>query len=509
MYPVLTSAQSRALEDRAVAEQGATLVGLMRAAGAAVAAELARRAPEGELVILAGPGNNGGDGWVAARELLAAGRSVRVLSLREPATLTGPAAEAAAEAVATGVDFSVPAFAPAASDLAAAAAIADALLGTGASGPLREPLDAWVAAANASGAYRLAVDVPTGVDADSGAVADEAFRADATVTLTSPKRGLVLFPGAAFASELVVADIGIAIGPGTVAGVPEIWAPDEYAGLVPLPAPDTHKNARGKVLVVAGSHAFPGAAVLATRGAMRAGAGYVTLATPEAVVSVAHCHLQAAPVVGMREARTGTFAADALDALLDLADEYDAVVLGPGMTLHDGAVTVVRGLVSQLRLPLVVDADGLNALADAPELLASRTSPTVLTPHVGEASRLLGVTSAHVNEHRISSSAALATADTTVVLKGAGTVISGAGRQVVNTSGTPALATAGTGDVLAGIIGALLAQGLDPLSAGALGAYVHGRAGEAAAAELTPVSVTAEDLPEFIPAAFGELLTSW
>jgi ADP-dependent NAD(P)H-hydrate dehydratase / NAD(P)H-hydrate epimerase len=505
----LTAEQAREVEEQAVAEQGLTLAALMRSAGAAVARETAARVPEGAIVVLAGAGNNGGDGWIAALELNAVGRDVRVLSLLDPGALKGIAAEAAADAIRAGVRFSVPDSPLSADDLADAAIVVDALLGIGATGALREPLDAWVAAANACSGFVLAVDVPTGVDADTGAIASASVEADCTVTFTAIKRGLVLYPGAALCGDLVVADLGILGALSDVAAAPEVWTVDEYASLIPQPAPDTHKNARGRVLVVAGSSAYPGAAILAARGAMRTGAGYVTLAVPDAVVSVAQGHLVACPVVGLPQARTHTLSSAALDKVLSLACDYDAVVLGPGLTVANGAATVARGMVARINVPLVVDADGLNALVDARDLIERRAAPTVLTPHPGELAHLLGRRTSEVQSDRVSSSAELAGQHRAVVLKGAGTVTSCGGRQVINTSGSPALATAGTGDVLAGVIGALLAQGLEPLEAGALGAYLHGRAGEAAAAALTPVCVIAEDIPEFLPSAVAEVLTGW
>jgi len=509
MLRALTAAQMRSVEELAVAEQGVSLASLMHAAGAAVARELAQRVPEGDLVVLAGHGNNGGDGWVAARDLHASGRAVRVLTTRDPATLRGIAAEAANDAIAAGVPWSAPATPPTADDLAEAAGIADALLGIGAHGALREPLNAWVEAANASGAYLLAVDVPTGVDSDSGIVSGPAIVADCTVTFTAPKLGLLTYPAAAHAGEIVVAPVGVSEQLANVSDAPEVWTADEYAALVPLPAPDDHKNSRGRVLIVAGSGAYPGAAVLAARAAARCGAGYVTLAVPQSVVPIVQTHLVSVPVVGMPQGRTHAFASAAVTKLLQLAREHDAVVVGPGMTLADGAVATARSLVAEVEVPLVIDADGLNALVDGQELIAARTAPTVLTPHPGELARLLEAGGAEVQSDRVFSSGRLASATCTVVLKGAGTVISGDGRQVINVSGTPALATAGTGDVLAGITGALLAQGLGPLEAGALAAFVHGRAGEAAASALTPVCVTAEDLPEYLPVAIGELLGQW
>jgi len=508
MFRALTVEQVQKVEASAVAK-GTDLAALMRAAGGAVAAQIARAVPDGDVIVLAGRGNNGGDGWVAARDLHAAGRGVRVLSLAEPGSLGGIAGEAARDAIAAGVAWCEAGDGSSAHELSDAAVVVDAMLGTGASGPLRPPLDAWAEAVNRSGAYVVAIDLPTGVDADTGAVAGAAVEADCTVTFTALKRGLVLYPGAGFAGDVVVADIGIDPALADVSGATEVWSADEYASLLPRPRADSHKNNRGRVLVIAGSAAFPGAAVLAARGAQRAGAGYVTLAVPDSVVPIAQAHLLSIPVVGLPQARSHAFSSAALDKALQLARDYDAVVLGPGLTLADGAVVTTRGLVAKLNLPLVIDADGLNALVDAHELIGQRSAPTVLTPHPGELARLLGTTSRQVQADRILSSAALAAHSTAVVLKGAGTVISDATRQVVNVSGSPALATAGSGDVLSGIIGTYLAQGLSPLEAGALGAYVHGRAGEAAASALTPICVSAEDIPDYLPEAVAELLELW
>lgn len=507
MLRVLTAEQAREVERLAVESGSVTLAQLMRSAGESVAVEVSRIAPEGLVIVLAGAGNNGGDGWVAARVLREWGREVEVHSLVGPERLTGEAGAAASEAVAAGVTWSAESGAPSIGQLGRASVIVDALLGTGSRLPLREPLPGWVQSANGSGAVLVAVDIPTGVDADAVSPVRDAIDADVTVTFTAPKLGLVQYPSAAFAGDLIVADIGIpsAIVDGFFAA-PEIWAERDFAAMLPLPAVDTHKSARGRVLVVAGSGRFPGAAVLAARGAMRSGAGYVTLAVPEPIVQVAQAHLLAAPVVGLPAGRTRAFASSAAKAALDLAAEFDAVVIGPGLTLADGAVATVRTLVGALGRPLVIDADALNALVDAHDLLERRKAPTVLTPHPGELGRLLGIPTSEVQANRISSSERLAGTDRTVVLKGAGTIVAGEDRRLVLTSGTPALATAGTGDVLAGVIGALLAQGMRPFEAGALGAHLHARAGEAAARRLTAMCVTAEDVVEYLPEAVAAML---
>ena len=507
MYRALTAQQSREIEQRAVSQAGVSLQELMQRAGAAVAEQVQRDVPAGDVVVACGPGNNGGDGWVAARELHAAGRTVRVLSMRDFGKLEGIAADAAREAVGSGVTWRVP-DGPPGVDAFDAAVVVDALLGTRATVPLRGDVAAWCSAINDCGAYVISVDVPTGVDSDTGGCALEAIKADCTVTFTAPKRGLVLYPGAACAGEIVVARIGIPSGYLADVAAPEVWTAPEFAQLLPRPAPDAHKNQRGRVLVVAGSRAYPGAAVLAARGAMRMGAGFVTLAVPEPVVPVAQSHLLAAVVVGLPTTGRAMSSAAAA-AVRDMAGEHDAVVLGPGLTVADGAAATARRLVSAIELPMVLDADGLNAFVDHVGVIEARTAPIVLTPHPGELARLLGVTTADVQADRLSFSARLAGPNRSVVLKGAGTVVSVEGRQAINTSGSVALATAGTGDVLAGMVGALLAQGLSPFDAGLLGAYVHGRAGEAAASALTPLSVIAEDVPEYIPDALGELLESW
>jgi NAD(P)H-hydrate epimerase len=503
----LTSEQMTTAEQAAVAS-GMPLGALMERAGTALAEEVGRRAPQGRVAVVAGPGNNGGDGWVAARVLRAAGREVRVFALADPTTLAAQAAWAAQQALEAGVAWQQVA-APEGFELAGASCVVDAILGIGAHGELREPVPAWVEAIDSSDALVVAADVPTGVDADTGAVAGVAVAADVTVTFSVLKRGLVQAPGSAFAGEVVVADVGV---PESALGFPdgvEVWEPADYASLVPVPAPDAHKNSRGRLLVIAGSSAFPGASVLAVRGAQRAGAGYVTLATPHPAARAAQAHLLSAPVVGLVAMQGGAFSSKAAEQLLDLASEYDAVELGPGLTMADGAVYVVRELVRELDRPLVIDADGLNAIADAPTLLQQRTAPTVLTPHPGELARLLGKRPIDLNLDRVSAARILAAPEHVVVLKGAGTVIADGVRTVITAAGTPALATAGTGDVLAGVIGGLLAQGLPPFEAGALGAWLHGRAGEAAAADLTPVCVTADDVPEYLPAAVAELLGSW
>ncbi len=506
MIYALDAMRARRAEERAVAEHGLDVETLMQRAGTVIAEEVGCRAPYGSITVVAGAGNNGGDGWVAARELAGRGRSVTVVTAEPPEAIEGVAGDAARSAAGAGVDVQVVGTETLATDaFIGSAVVIDALFGIGFSGPMREPYDTWIDAIDASGALVVSADVPSGIDASTGAVSGRAVRADVTVTFSAPKVGTIVYPGAEFAGELVVADIGIPMGLLGGAGDPEVWDVGEYRSHVPRPAPDAHKNTRGRVLIVAGSGAFPGAAALTAMGAQRMGAGYVTVAAPQSVVAVLQTKLTSAIVMGLPENPSQTVAEGVTDAILDIAQDFDAVVLGPGMTVAHGAVDVARALVGSLAMPLVLDADGLNALVDSIDVVTGRSAPTVITPHPGELARLLDVTPASVQSDRLSYGRELSGEQLACVLKGAHTVVSGKGRQVVTLAGNPGLATAGTGDVLAGMIGALLAQGLESFEAGALGAYLHARAGDHAAAKLTTLSVVAEDVPGFLPAAIREL----
>ncbi|PKQ30094.1 MAG: bifunctional ADP-dependent NAD(P)H-hydrate dehydratase/NAD(P)H-hydrate epimerase [Actinobacteria bacterium HGW-Actinobacteria-10] len=506
MRYALTERSARSAEERAVSELGLSLAELMRRAGSALADAVQARVPYGAVAIVCGAGNNGGDGWVAARALSRAGRETRVFTARRPEDIEGIAGDAAAEAVSDGVGFDLVDGPLPVAALHGYAAVIDALFGIGFSGPLRQPYSTWIDAINATDATIFAADMPSGVETDTGQVDARAVRADVTVTFSAPKVGSLLYPGAGFAGELMVADVGIPWEYLGAAGDLEVWDPADYAALLPQHGPDIHKNSRGRVLIVAGSGAFPGAAVLAAMGAQRTGAGYVTLAVPESVAPIAQMKLTSAVVLGLPENPSRTLASKVAEEIIDTAREYDAVVVGPGITLAHGAILVVRKLVSELAVPLVLDADGLNAMVDAVPALQARAAPTVITPHPGELARLLDITPAEVQADRLSYGTALTGPRFACVLKGAHTIVSGRGRHVVSLAGGRELATAGTGDVLAGMVGALLAQGLEPFEAGALAVHLHGRAGEFAAARLTNMCVIAEDLPTYLPTATADLL---
>lgn len=449
LEPLLDATEQRETDRWAIEDLGMT--DLMDRAGAGLAGVVRRVAPAGRVAVCAGKGNNGGDGRVAARVLRAAGRTVDVL---EP-----PFADLGA--------------------LDGAAVIVDALLGTGFEGTPREPLDAVIRAINAAAAPVVAADMPSGVNGSTGEIDGDAVRAVATATFHAAKPGLWIHPGKAHAGEVVTIDIGIpaAVGPGLDPRVGLI-GPGVLDGL-PRRAAESTKFSSGTVVVVGGSPGLVGAPALAAAAAQRAGAGYVTICADE---DVPH-----RPVEVMQRGR------DQLDALLERAT---AVVLGPGLG-PDGAA-FARDLYARVEVPLVLDADGLNAFAG--HAFPDRPAPTVLTPHAGELSRLID---GDVKAHRLACARAGAEhANAILVLKGDDTLVATPdGRVAVSPGGAPGLATAGTGDVLAGVIAALLARGTAPGHAVAAAVLAHVRAGQLAAEPAGPDGVIASDVIERLPLA--------
>jgi ADP-dependent NAD(P)H-hydrate dehydratase / NAD(P)H-hydrate epimerase len=448
LQPLPDAAQQREIDRWAIEDLG--MGDLMEHAGAGLAELTARVAPPGRVVIACGKGNNGGDGKVAARILRAAGREVDVLE--DPFDLDR---------------------------LDGAAVIVDALLGTGFEGTPRAPLDAVIAAINAAGAPVVAVDMPSGVNGTTGEVEAEAVRATHTATFHAAKPGLYVHPGKAHAGEVHVIGIGIPDGAPVEPGAGLVT--DAVLRGLPGRGAGSTKFSSGTVVVVGGSPGLTGAPVLAAAAAQRAGAGYVTIASD---TDAPH-----RPVEVMQRGRDG------LEALLERAD---AVVLGPGLG-RDGA-EFARELYARVAVPLVLDADGLNAFAghDFPD----RPAPTILTPHAGELARLID---GDVKAHRLACARAAAEhARAIVVLKGDDTLIAAPGGGVaISPGGAPGLATAGTGDVLSGVIAALLARGAEPERAAAAGVLAHVRAGQIAARPHGPDGVIASDVIAALPEAFA------
>lgn len=508
---MVTASLMRALDARAIGECGIPGAVLMENAGRAVFEHLLERfgpVRDRRFHVLAGTGNNGGDGFVAARYLRLAGARVSLAVVGEAERISGDAATHYRLLTPLGLRSE---------PVAAAGSIkVDALLGTGATGPPRPEVAHAIRWMNADTQPTISVDIPSGVMADTGATPGDAVRAVATVTLGYPKVGMLLAPGSSCCGEIVVRDIGFPWDALDVEA-PCTWIVAEsiLAGLRPRRR-DDHKGAFGHVLIVGGSLGMSGAPVLAARAALRSGVGLVTVAAPDRTQAAVASRLDEAMTLALPE-EVGGLAECAADAALSAARRAGSVCVGPGLGASDAARRAVGRIVRGLEAPVVLDADGLNALADEPDMLRVRSGDAVLTPHPGEAGRLLGCSAADVQADRLGAARELAARFGAVVaLKGAGTLVcdgrattEGVGAKAaplaINSTGNPGMATGGSGDVLTGVIGALIAQGLDAFDAACLGVFVHGRAGDLAAARRGQVSMVAGDIVDALPEAIREL----
>jgi NAD(P)H-hydrate epimerase len=383
------------------------------------------------------------------------------------------------------------------------AAIVDAILGTGFSGEAREPAKSAIEAINASPAPVIACDVPSGVDASNGEVQGPAVRAAATVTFAAGKPGLWIAPGKDHAGEVTVVDIGIP--PGGPAEPTIGLISERVTQGIPRRGRESTKFAAGSVLVCGGSTGLTGAPCLASEAAARAGAGYVTACVPRSLNLIFEVRLLEVMTVPLPDT-DGSLDAVGADTVLERAERSDALVLGPGVGRQSGAFELVKALAQRASLPLLLDADGLNAHAGELASLASRKAPTVLTPHAGELARLLDSDSGSVEAHRlVCVRRAAADAGAIVVLKGDDTLVADPeGRVGVSRGGASALATAGTGDVLSGIVGAYLAKRMDPFHAACAGVLVHARAGRLAAETIGSEGVIARDVIELLPRVLAD-----
>jgi NAD(P)H-hydrate epimerase len=487
MKPVLTPEQATAL-DRETQERGIAAEVLMERAGRAVARaarELAGGAYGRRAVVVCGKGNNGGDGLVAARRLAAWGIRTSVVLLEDPSELREPAA-GNARRLAEEPLVRVRAFHERSleRELARSDVAVDALFGTGFRGMPEDEWAAAIASLNGASTPVVSVDIPSGVNGATGAVDGEAVRATVTVTFGAAKVGALLLPGGEHAGVVRVVDIGF---PDDLLAV-DTWLtePSDVASWLPTRDAETHKRASGVLVVVAGSRGMTGAARLIARAAGRLGAGLVTVAAARSALSPIQAGLTEPTFLSLPETDDGTISADAADVVLERLGSADALAIGPGLTTAPETVAFVRDVVRGSPVPLVLDADGLNAFAGDEAALQDRRADAVLTPHVGEFTRLTGVKARDLDADRPTHVRTLArAASAAVLLKGSRTVIAEpGGRVLVNVTGSPILATAGTGDVLTGAIGGLLARGMSPTEAAASAAYLHGLAGLFAGSEL-------------------------
>lgn len=516
LSPVLSRAQMRAVDGAAVARTGLPSLLLMENAGRGVADAIIRRcAPQRDgrplrVVVVCGAGNNGGDGFVVARHLAIAGAHVRVLTAAR-----GPAPGAAGDpavmfAALSGLADVTVEDLSATDDharwtaaLAESEVVVDALFGTGLrAGPTGAPAAA-IAAMNAATGLKVAVDIPSGLDADSGRPLGPAFRADVTVTMGARKWGLVLEPDTGVGA-VEVAALGVPVEAPPGLGPSGFWLDEEAVrAWLPRRGGGAHKGTGGHLLVVAGSAGKTGAALLVGRAALRVGAGLVTIASTAAG--------QVALDAKVVEAMTASYASgddaapDSFSVLAALASRPNvrAAALGPGIPTGPAMPALCQRLARELAIPLVVDADGLNMLGSgAAATLKAAPAARIVTPHPGEMARLAGCSTADVQADRLGVARAFAAASgATVVLKGARTlVVMPDGTAFVNPAVEPALATAGSGDVLTGVVGGLLAQGMEPVRAACAGVFIHGCAGTLASRTRGSSGVIAGDLPDSVAA---------
>ncbi|MFN0150495.1 MAG: NAD(P)H-hydrate dehydratase [bacterium] len=536
---LVTAAQMREIDRIAIREIGIAGIQLMERAGSEVAAAIIEEfgpVAAKRVVVVAGKGNNGGDGFVAARRLLEAGAAPRVILAGAREDVSGVAAEVLARAEEAGVPVHAAGAADATPErasetlaialndaLSRADIAVDALLGTGAAGAPRglvaEAIRILAAfAAETPRRPVVAIDIPSGVDADTGVVAGPAVRADLTVTLALAKPGLFLYPGRAHAGAIRVADIGVPAEAfaraATMAASTRLFDGHAPRALrLPARAPDAHKGVAGRVVVVGASPGLTGAVYLAGMAALRAGAGLVTLAVPRGVQPILAAKATELMTLGLSETKAHLLGSPAARELLDFAENFDVIAIGPGL----GRGAEVRAFVSDVldgwRGRVVVDADALWSLANglarlrgAGESSNTGVSDLVVTPHLGEAERLSGEARDEIAADRIAFVRRCAqTMAGTFLLKGNPTIVADqAGGVTLNTTGNSGMATTGAGDVLTGVIAGLLAQGMRGADAARAGAWLHGRAGDIAAAAHGFRSLIATDILDALSPAIRE-----
>ena len=499
MRPLL-SPQQMGEADAATIASGTPSFVLMDRAGRAVAREVIRTAGARygvKVVVVCGKGNNGGDGFVVARALAREGFKVVCTDAGTPSEPEGASAAHLRALRRIGADirpFD-------ASELDEADVVVDAIFGTGFNGEIEGAIAKTVDAIDDCGALVIAVDIPSGVNGETGAVDGPAVRADRTVAIAAEKLGTALAPGAAHAGAVSVVDIGIPIPEVNV----HVAEAEDVTRLLPTRSAGGHKRSNGSVAVLAGSVGMSGAAILCSRAAMRAGAGYVTLGSTVEVIEAANVVL---PEVLKRALWDGNgMSAVALENFTDVLERSDAVAIGPGLRDQPGQRTLVERALASIELPIVLDADGLNVLAEDVAPLKQRRHSTVITPHPGELARLTGPSTGDIQRDRLGAARkAAAELGCVVLLKGFRTVVSDpSGRAVVCATGGSELATAGTGDVLSGVVATFLAQGLEPFDAAWAAAHVHGLAGSVAGEAAGGRGVVATDVAAAIPEALALL----
>jgi NAD(P)H-hydrate epimerase len=501
---VLNTSQMREADRRTIEDLGVPSLRLMEAAGREVVAVLEGAfpgLPGRRIAVVCGRGNNGGDGFVVARLVAERGAATRVLLVGRAADVTGDARVTLEALQARGVEVvqveDESGWEATRTGLASSDLIVDAILGTGLRAAASGQASAAIEAVNAAGRPVVSIDLPSGLDASTSATVGPTVRAAITVALAAPKVPLVLPPAESFAGRIEVVDIGIPQA--VIDDLPGPWLEvttrDIVRARIPVRDPGAHKGTFRHVLVVAGSRGKSGAAFLAAMGALRSGAGLVTIATPGSVLPIVASLGAEFMTIALPENADGAAARRAVEQVL--AAPGDIIAIGPGLGQSPDTVAFVRRLLDEARVPMVIDADALNACADTPETLRGRDDrPLIVTPHPGEMARLVGTSAANVQGRRLEVARAFASERSLhVLLKGARTIVAAPdGRACINQTGNPGMATGGTGDVLTGAVAAWWAQLGDPFAAAQIAAYLHGYAGDLAAQQEGEVGLIAGDV---------------
>lgn len=504
MMRILSAEQVKAVE-AAADKSGISYLRLMENAGAACAKAVRLRFDRTEkrrVLVLCGKGKNGGDGFVAARKLYENGYDVRVVLV-----MGMPCAENAQEMFARVTELEIPVDMYDASSekqrerLMSADIILDAVFGTGFSGVLPEALENLFAFLQKCQGYVISIDLPSGLSADSGEVQSTPVSADLTLSVMALKRSLVTYPARKYAGEIQVVSIGIPEGLYQPYEKLFAFTDADIAAMFPTRCDDAHKGDFGKALIVAGSYEMPGAALLSSSAAVECGTGLVRLAFPECAYAAVTASCPEKVLLPLCANRFGRISAQNEKKLLDVLSSSTALLVGCGLGVDYDTVQLVESLVRHAEVPMILDADGINAVADRIDMLREAKAPVILTPHPGEAARMLGMTVAEVQKDRQGACAALCEkTGAIVVLKGAGTLISADGVQFcVNLTGNSGMATAGSGDVLAGMLLGFLCIGLPPLEAAVAAVHLHGLAGDAAAKAASKCALTPTKMLTVLP----------
>jgi ADP-dependent NAD(P)H-hydrate dehydratase / NAD(P)H-hydrate epimerase len=506
----------QAIDRRSIRDYGVKGLQLMENAGRGVAEIILRELPKGGCVsIIAGKGNNGGDGFVAARHLKNRGVDVAVFSFAPIEEIKGDAGVNAAswknmdgEVFFISTGSALKNIEP---KLRHSSIIVDGIFGTGLSSPVRGFYAELIELVNGLDKKIIAIDIPSGIDATTGAILGTAVRADITATMAMPKIGLYTYPGRDYSGRIEIVDIGaprVLIEDKAIKW--DLTTGSDVKGILKPRSGDSHKGTYGHVLVLAGSPGKTGAALMSAMGAMRMGAGLSTIGVPEGLLASMEAKTVEVMTVGLPQTPHTTLGLSSYDAIKRFMADKSALVIGPGLGVSDDIAGLIRKIIKEADYPIVIDADGLNNMAGRVDALRDTRASIILTPHPGEMARLMDMTTSQVQSDRLGVAEALARKTrATVVLKGAGTVIAEANGAIhINPTGNPGLSTAGTGDVLSGMIGGLLAQGYDARPAAIAAVYIHGAAGDEVKKENGGMGMIATDILPFIPKVIRSLTES-